>query len=93
MTPDAYIAALAEVGKLIVKAGVVLDRLDVGGGFPSIYSEAAPAPLSAFIRAINADLPRTKSRSVSCACARASLRCDCRPVARFSQDGPVWSKK
>jgi ornithine decarboxylase len=55
VTPDAYVAALAEVGKLIVKAGVVLDRLDVGGGFPSVYSEAAPpAPLSAFIRAISA---------------------------------------
>jgi ornithine decarboxylase len=52
VTPDAYIGALEEVGKLIVKAGVVLDRLDVGGGFPSIYSEAAPAPLSAFMRAI-----------------------------------------
>jgi ornithine decarboxylase len=58
VTPDAYIAALAEVGKLIVKAGVVLDRLDVGGGFPSIYSEAAPAPLSAFIRAINAGVEK-----------------------------------
>ena len=59
VTPDAYIAALAEVGKLIVKAGVVLDRLDVGGGFPSIYSEAAPpAPLSAFIRAISAGVER-----------------------------------
>ena len=53
-TPEAYTTALAEVGKLIVKAGVVLDRLDVGGGFPSIYnSEAAPAPLSQFMDAIN----------------------------------------
>jgi ornithine decarboxylase len=53
VTPDAYVNALGEVGKLIVKAGVVLDRLDVGGGFPSIYSEGpAPAPLSAFVRAI-----------------------------------------
>jgi ornithine decarboxylase len=52
-TPDAYTTALAEVGKLIAKAGVVLDRLDVGGGFPSIYeAEAPPAPLSAFMRAI-----------------------------------------
>ncbi len=41
VTPEAYVAALAEVGKLIVKAGVVLDRLDVGGGFPSIYCGAA----------------------------------------------------
>jgi ornithine decarboxylase len=52
VTPDAYIGALEEVGKLIVKAGVMLDRLDVGGGFPSIYSDAAPAPLAAFMRAI-----------------------------------------
>jgi ornithine decarboxylase len=51
-TPEAYVAALAEVGRLIAKAGVVLDRLDVGGGFPSIYAEPPPAPLSAFMRAI-----------------------------------------
>jgi ornithine decarboxylase len=54
VTPDAYVAALEEVGKLIVKAGVMLDRLDVGGGFPSVYSAVPPpAPLSAFIRAIS----------------------------------------
>ena len=52
-TPEAYTTALAEVGKLIARAGVVLDRLDVGGGFPSLYEEdGAPAPLSAFVRAI-----------------------------------------
>jgi ornithine decarboxylase len=52
-TPEAFTMALAEVGKLIARAGVVLDRLDVGGGFPSIYDENAPAPLSAFVRAID----------------------------------------
>jgi ornithine decarboxylase len=51
-TPDAYVAALGEVGRLIAKAGVVLDRLDVGGGFPSVYAGKAPAPLSAYIHAI-----------------------------------------
>ena len=51
-TPDAYVAALGEVGRLIVKAGIVLDRLDVGGGFPSVYSGKVPAQLSAYIRAI-----------------------------------------
>ncbi|HJU32030.1 MAG TPA: type III PLP-dependent enzyme [Hyphomicrobiaceae bacterium] len=52
-TPEAYTTALAEVGKLIAKAGVVLDRLDVGGGFPSIYeADNPPAPLSAFMRTI-----------------------------------------
>ena len=55
VTPDAYVTALEEVGQLIAKAGVVLDRLDVGGGFPSIYSDEVPppAPLSAFMRAIH----------------------------------------
>ena len=52
-TPEAYLAALTEVGKLIARADVVLDRLDVGGGFPSIYEEdGAPAPLAAFVRTI-----------------------------------------
>ncbi|MGQ0672032.1 MAG: type III PLP-dependent enzyme [Hyphomicrobium sp.] len=52
MTPDAYVRALAEVHKLIVKAGVVVDRLDVGGGFPSLYPDMEPAPLSSFMSAI-----------------------------------------
>jgi ornithine decarboxylase len=52
-TPDAFVTALEEVGRLIAKAGVVLDRLDVGGGFPSLYAEERPAPLAAFMRAIS----------------------------------------
>jgi ornithine decarboxylase len=57
-TPDAYVSALDEVGKLIVKAGVVLDRLDVGGGFPSVYADEGPAPLSAFMTAISEAVER-----------------------------------
>jgi ornithine decarboxylase len=57
-TPDAFVAALADVGKLIAKAGVVLDRLDVGGGFPSIYADGAPAPLAAFMKAIDDGVER-----------------------------------
>ena len=65
-TPEAYTTALAEVGKLIARAGVVLDRLDVGGGFPSVYDENAPAPLSDFVRAID-DGRREAARSASAA--------------------------
>ncbi len=57
-TPDAYVSALDEVGKLIVKAGVVLDRLDVGGGFPSVYADEGPAPLSDFMTAISEAVER-----------------------------------
>lgn len=52
MTPDAYVRALEEVGTLIAKAGVVVDRLDVGGGFPSVYPGMTPAPLDSFMSAI-----------------------------------------
>ena len=51
-TPDAYVDALEQVQRLIVKAGVVVDRIDVGGGFPSRYPDIAPAPLAAFTEAI-----------------------------------------
>jgi ornithine decarboxylase len=51
-SPEAYVNALAEAGRLIAKAGVVLDRLDVGGGFPSVYDEHRPAPLVDFMTAI-----------------------------------------
>jgi ornithine decarboxylase len=52
MTPDAYVNALAEVQALIGKAGVLVDRIDVGGGFPSIYPNMQPVPLKRFIAAI-----------------------------------------
>jgi len=51
-SPEAYVNALAEAGRLIAKAGVVLDRLDVGGGFPSVYDEQRPVPLTDFMSAI-----------------------------------------
>src|SRR5262245_48333656 len=51
-TPQVFTTALAEVGKLIARAGVVLDRLDVGGGFPSAYDDNPQAPMSAFVQAI-----------------------------------------
>jgi ornithine decarboxylase len=51
-TPDAFVTALGEVHKLIVKAGVVIDRLDVGGGFPARYPDSDPAPLQDFIDTI-----------------------------------------
>jgi len=52
-TTDAYDLAFAAVRHHIVEAGVVVDAIDVGGGFPSRYGEYAPAPLSDFIRTID----------------------------------------
>jgi ornithine decarboxylase len=74
MTPDAYVQALAEVGELIATAGVVVDRLDVGGGFPSIYPGMSPAPLHAFMTAIKdgvAKLPVRDNVRLMCEPGRA----------------------
>jgi ornithine decarboxylase len=57
-TPDSYVTALQDVHKLIVKAGVVVDGINVGGGFPSHYTDSQPAPLSSFMHAIHAGFER-----------------------------------
>jgi ornithine decarboxylase len=74
VSPEAYTTALADVRRLIVEAGVVLDRLDVGGGFPSIYAEGNPVPLGAFMDAIRAgvdDLPVKENCRLMCEPGRA----------------------
>lgn len=62
MTPDAYVNALGEVQRLIGKAGVVVDRIDVGGGFPSVYPNMNPAPLASFMSAIRDGVERLPVR-------------------------------
>ncbi len=74
VTPDAYRRALEDVGNLIVKAGVVLDRVDVGGGFPSVYAHSHPEPLSSFMDAIREGfekLPIGESCRLMCEPGRA----------------------
>ncbi len=62
MTPDAYVNALAEVQALIGKAGVLVDRIDVGGGFPSIYPNMQPVPLARILAAIEEGVDRLPVR-------------------------------
>ena len=50
------------MGRLIGKAGVVVDRLDVGGGFPASYPGMQPAPLSRFVTAIAEGVERLPVR-------------------------------
>lgn len=54
LSPEAYTHAFAEVEKLIISAGVVVDVVDVGGGFPARYADGAPAPMAAFMDTIAA---------------------------------------
>ncbi|MEO1650141.1 MAG: type III PLP-dependent enzyme [Pseudomonadota bacterium] len=51
-TTEAYVNALKLVRQVIVKAGVVIDALDVGGGFPARYDEKTPTPLKTFFKVI-----------------------------------------
>lgn len=73
-TPDAYTLALEEIHKLIIHSGVVIDRLDVGGGFPSVYPDSRPQKLSDFISAIHdgiEQLPVREDVQVMCEPGRA----------------------
>ena len=51
-TTDAFDFAFDTLHQAIVDAGVVVDAIDVGGGFPARYGETAPAPLQSFVDVI-----------------------------------------
>lgn len=52
MDPQAYVDAIDAAERVIVAAGVIVDVLDVGGGFPARYPGMTPPPLGAYFRAI-----------------------------------------
>lgn len=53
MSPQAYIQAMELVRDAIVQAGVTVDVVDVGGGFPSIYPELEPQNLENYFHSIH----------------------------------------
>ena len=53
MTPDAYSFAMERVRAAIVEAGVTVDVIDVGGGFPSWYPGMEPPPLQRYFDTIH----------------------------------------
>ena len=74
MTPAAYSQALARVRAAIVDAGVTVDVVDVGGGFPSSYPGMEPPPLETFFDVIHRafeDLPVSYSSELWCEPGRA----------------------
>jgi ornithine decarboxylase len=52
LDPSAYERAMDLAGAVIEKAGVEIDVLDVGGGFPVSYPGVTPPPLDDFMAAI-----------------------------------------
>lgn len=63
MHPDAYRQAIVMAGEVIREAGVIVDRFDVGGGFPSIYPGMTPPPLEAYMEAIHSEFKALKLSS------------------------------
>jgi len=53
MSPDAYSQAMERVRMAIVEAGVTVDVIDVGGGFPSSYPGMEPPPLERYFATIH----------------------------------------
>jgi ornithine decarboxylase len=74
MMPAAYSQAMERVRTAIVDAGVTVDVVDVGGGFPSSYPGMEPPPLEAFFDVIHRafeDLPVSYSSELWCEPGRA----------------------
>ncbi|ABC63041.1 type III PLP-dependent enzyme [Erythrobacter litoralis] len=53
MTPFAYVQAIERVRAAIADASVVIDMIDVGGGFPSVYPGMEPPPLEDYFAIIH----------------------------------------
>ncbi len=58
LDPLAWREAIAVAGAVIREAGVAVDVLDVGGGFPIAYPDVEPPPLGAFFAEIEAEFER-----------------------------------
>ena len=74
MRPSAYEAAMAQVGRAISRAGVIVDIVDVGGGFPSVYPGMVPPDMQEYADAIHrgfAEMPVTHTTELWCEPGRA----------------------
>ncbi|MEQ9504634.1 MAG: type III PLP-dependent enzyme [Hyphomonas sp.] len=49
MKPSAWAQAMADASRIIIEAGVTVDIVDVGGGFPAIYGDKAPPEMDAYV--------------------------------------------
>lgn len=52
VVPIAFGEALKQVGQLIVESGVLVDAIDIGGGFPSRYPHSNPPELASFMNEV-----------------------------------------
>jgi ornithine decarboxylase len=53
MRPTAFQAAMSQASRALVRAGVLADVVDVGGGFPSVYPGMIPPDLGEYLDSID----------------------------------------
>ena len=56
MHPISYSKGIAEIGNIIKKTKIIPDYINVGGGFPTIYPDLVPQPLSNYFEEIKKGL-------------------------------------
>ena len=74
MRPTAYQAAMAQVGRSLIRAGVFADVVDVGGGFPSVYPGMIPPDMDDYFSAIERgfnEMPVSETTQLWCEPGRA----------------------
>ncbi|MDQ0466283.1 ornithine decarboxylase [Caulobacter ginsengisoli] len=74
MRPTAYQAAMAQVSRSLVRAGVFADVVDVGGGFPSVYPGMIPPDMDDYFAAIERgfnEMPVSETTELWCEPGRA----------------------
>lgn len=49
MKPSAWAQAMADASRVIIAAGVTVDIVDVGGGFPAIYADKTPPEMDDYV--------------------------------------------
>jgi ornithine decarboxylase len=74
MSPSAYRDAMELASRVIVQAGVTVDVVDVGGGFPSAYPGMTPPDLTLYMQVIRdafEDMPVLMNADLWCEPGRA----------------------
>jgi ornithine decarboxylase len=74
VVPAAFGEAIRQIGQLIVASGVLVDAIDIGGGFPSRYPHSDPPELQSFMDEVTraaAELAVKHSCEILCEPGRA----------------------
>lgn len=66
MHPDAYRFAIRTAFEAVKASGIVLDSLDVGGGFPSVYPGMLPPPMMDYFHAIHEEARHVQKAFPGC---------------------------